>query len=83
MASGTTLITGTFTPTDVASFEPAISNNLNVKIGVPVQGIVSPIHIYVDTILATGSTGPTGPGSIISGTFSKLSYSLYKLHGVI
>jgi len=61
VASGTTLITGTFTPTDVASFAPAISNNLNVKIGVPVQGIVSPIHIYVDTILATGSTGVLAP----------------------
>jgi hypothetical protein len=60
-ASGTTLITGAFTPTDVASFAPAISNNLNVKIGVPVQGIVSPIHIYVDTVLATGSTGVLAP----------------------
>jgi hypothetical protein len=60
-ASGTTLITGAFTPIDVASFAPAISNNLNVKIGVPVQGIVSPIHIYVDTVLATGSTGVLAP----------------------
>ena len=60
-ASGTTLITGAFTPTDVASFAPAASNNLNVKIGVPVQGIVSPIHIYVDTVLASGSTGALAP----------------------
>ena len=60
-ASGTTVITGAFTPTDLAGFAPAASNNLNVKIGVPVQGIVSPLHIYVDTVLATGSTGALAP----------------------
>ena len=32
-----------------------------MKIGVPVQGIVSPIHIYVDTVLASGSTGVLAP----------------------
>ena len=60
-ASGTTVITGAFTPTDVAAFAPAASNNLNVKIGIPVQGIVSPLHIYVDTVLASGSTGALAP----------------------
>ena len=60
-ASGTTVITGAFTPTDVAGFAPAASNNLNVKIGIPVQGIVSPLHIYVDTVLASGSTGALAP----------------------
>jgi hypothetical protein len=60
-ASGTTVITGAFTPTDIAAFAPAASNTLNVKIGVPVQGIVSPLHIYVDTVLATGSTGALAP----------------------
>ena len=60
-ASGTTVITGVFTPTDAAAFALAASNTLNVKIGVPVQGIVSPIHIYVDTVLATGSTGAIAP----------------------
>jgi hypothetical protein len=60
-ASGTTVITGVFTPTDAAAFALAASNTLNVKIGVPVQGIVSPIHIYVDTVLATGSTGALAP----------------------
>jgi len=60
-ASGTTVITGAFTPTDVAAFAPAASNNLNVNIGIPVQGIVSPLHIYVDTVLATGSTGALAP----------------------
>jgi hypothetical protein len=60
-ASGTTVITGVFTPTDATAFAPAASNNLNVKIGVPVQGIVSPLHIYVDTVLASGSTGALAP----------------------
>jgi len=60
-ASGTTVITGVFTPTDAVNFAPATGNTLNVKIGIPVQGIVSPIHMYVDTILATGSTGALAP----------------------
>ena len=60
-ASGTTVITGVFTPTDAVNFAPATGNTLNVKIGIPVQGIVSPIHIYVDTVLASGSTGVLAP----------------------
>ena len=32
-----------------------------MEIGVPVQGVVSPIHIYVDTVLASGSTGALAP----------------------
>ena len=60
-ASGSTVITGVFTPTDAVNFAPATGNTLNVKIGIPVQGIVSPIHMYVDTILATGSTGALAP----------------------
>ena len=60
-ASGTTVITGVFTPADATNFASAMSNTLTVKIGVPVQGIVSPIHMYVDTILATGSTGALAP----------------------
>jgi len=60
-ASGTTAITGSFTPTDAASFAPVTSGTLNVKIGLPVQGVISPIHMYVDTVLATGSTGALAP----------------------
>jgi hypothetical protein len=60
-AAGLTVITGLFTPSDVTAFAPANSNTLNVKIGVPVQGIVSPLHIYVDTVLASGSTGVLAP----------------------
>ena len=32
-----------------------------MKVGVPVQGVISPIHIYVDTVLASGSTGALAP----------------------
>ncbi|MEY5030411.1 MAG: hypothetical protein RLZZ334_358 [Actinomycetota bacterium] len=59
--SGVTVITGKFTPTDSVNFAPATSNTLNVNIGVPVQGVVSPIHIYVDTVLASGTSGPLAP----------------------
>jgi len=60
-ASGSTVITGAFTPADAANFAPVASGALNVKIGLPVQGVISPIHMYVDTVLATGSTGALAP----------------------
>jgi hypothetical protein len=59
--SGATVITANFTPNDATNFAPAVSNTLNVNIGVPVQGVVSPIHIYVDTVLASGTSGPLAP----------------------
>jgi len=59
--SGPIALGASFIPTDPAAFEPAEAPAFNVKVGVPVQGIVSPIHIYVDTILATGSTGVLAP----------------------
>lgn len=59
-AAGPAVLTAEFTPTD-SSLTKATSNTVKVTIGVPVQGVVSPIHIYVDTILATGSTGALAP----------------------
>ena len=55
-ASGATALTGVLTPTD-ATVAKVNSPTLNVKVGVPVQGVISPINIYVDTILASGATG--------------------------
>ena len=55
-AAGATALTGVLTPTD-ATLAKVNSPALNVKVGVPIQGVVSPIHIYVDTILASGPTG--------------------------
>jgi len=60
-AAGAVALSGVFTPTDAAAFSPIDSPVFNVKVGVPVQGIVSPIHIYVDTVLASGSTGALAP----------------------
>ena len=55
-ASGPTALTGVLTPTDT-SVAKVNSPTLNVKVGVPVQGLISPIHIYNDTVLASGPTG--------------------------
>ena len=54
-AAGATALTGVLTPTDTA-IAKVNSPTLNVKVGVPVQGVISPIHLYVDTVLASGST---------------------------
>jgi len=60
-AAGAAALSGSFTPSDPANFGPIDSPVLNVKVGVPTQGVVSPIHIYVDTVLASGTSGALGP----------------------
>jgi hypothetical protein len=55
-AAGATALTGVLTPTDTA-IAKVNSPTLNVKVGVPVQGVISPIHMYVDAVLASGPTG--------------------------
>jgi hypothetical protein len=55
-AAGATALSGELTPTDT-TLAKAKSPTLNVKVGVPVQGVISPIHIYNDTVLASGPTG--------------------------
>lgn len=55
-APGATALTGVLTPTDTA-IAKVNSPTLNVKVGVPVQGVISPIHMYVDTVLGSGPTG--------------------------
>ncbi|MGI9198572.1 MAG: hypothetical protein ACR2I9_02545 [Candidatus Nanopelagicaceae bacterium] len=59
-AAGSTALTGVLTPTDT-SLAKVNSPTLSVKVGVPVQGVVSPIHIYVDTVLASGTSGVLAP----------------------
>jgi hypothetical protein len=59
-AAGATALTATLTPTDVA-ITPVNSPTFTVKVGLPVQGVVSPISIYVDTVLASGATGALAP----------------------
>lgn len=55
-AAGPAALSGVLTPTD-KSIAAINSPTLNVKVGVPVQGVISPIHLYVDTVLASGPTG--------------------------
>ena len=54
-------LTASLTPTDTEAFMTVESAPLTVKIGVPVQGVVSPIHMYVDTVLASGTSGVLAP----------------------
>lgn len=61
-AAGAASLTGTLTPTDTVGYTSADSPKLNVMVGTPVQTTTNnPIQIYVDTILATGSTGAIAP----------------------
>jgi len=59
--SGATVLNGTLTPTDATNFTSVDAAAFTVKVGVPVQGVISPIHLYVDTVLASGSTGVLAP----------------------
>ncbi|MBI3428507.1 MAG: hypothetical protein HY050_00305 [Actinobacteria bacterium] len=60
-AAGPTLLGGTFSPTDAVNFTPVDAVPFTARVGVPVQGVVSPISIFVDTVLASGSTGVLAP----------------------
>lgn len=57
-AGGPTILLGTLTPTDAVNFTAVDSAPFTAKVGVPVQGVISPIHIYVDTVLGSGAVGP-------------------------
>lgn len=59
-AAGATALTGVLTPTDT-TLATTTSAALNVKVGVPIQGVISPINIFVDTVIASGSTGDLAP----------------------
>jgi len=61
-AAGPTVLNATLTPTDTTSYTTATAAPFTVKIGTPVQGVVpSPISLYVDTVLASGSSGALAP----------------------
>jgi hypothetical protein len=59
--AGATVLGGVLTPTDAANFTSVTAAPFTVKVGVPVQGVITPIHIYADTVLASGSTGVLAP----------------------
>lgn len=60
-APGPTVLGGVLTPTDATNFTPVTAAPFTVKVGVPVQGVITPIHLYVDTVLASGATGVLAP----------------------
>jgi hypothetical protein len=55
-----TNLTAVFTPADT-TVAAVTSSTVVAKVGSPTQGIVSPISIYADTVLASGSTGVLAP----------------------
>lgn len=55
-----TNLTAVFTPAD-STVAAVTSATVVAKVGSPTQGIVSPINIYADTVLASGSTGVLAP----------------------
>ena len=57
-APGPTVLTATLTPTDALNFTSVDAAPLTAKVGVPVQGVISPVYVYADTVLASGSSGP-------------------------
>jgi len=61
-AAGPAVLNAVLTPTDAVTYTVANATPLTVKTGTPVQGIVpNPISLYVDTVLASGSTGVLAP----------------------
>ncbi|MBC7462649.1 MAG: hypothetical protein H7227_00095 [Actinobacteria bacterium] len=57
---GAIVLSGTLTPTDAANFTTATAT-LTARVGLPSQGIVNPISMYVDTVLASGTSGVLAP----------------------
>jgi hypothetical protein len=54
------LLTAVFTPADT-TLASVTSSTVTAPVGSPTQGVVSPINIYADTVLASGSTGVLAP----------------------
>lgn len=61
-AAGATILNAALTPTDAVTYSTATAAAFTVKIGTPVQGnMPTPISLYVDTVLAGGSSGALAP----------------------
>jgi hypothetical protein len=61
-ASGPTVLNAVLTPTDSVTYTVANAAPFTVKIGTPVQGTTpNPISLFVDQVLASGSTGALAP----------------------
>ena len=61
-AAGSISLGATFTPTDAVTYATATATPIAELVALPVQGAsATPIALYVDTILASGSTGALAP----------------------
>ena len=84
-AAGAATLNAFLTPTDTANFTVANATALIVKTGTPVQGLPSPINMYVDTILATGAKGALAPkfgiGCAIASQFIVGQTIVFRVYG--
>ena len=84
-AAGPAVLTGSLTPND-KSVAAVAAPALNVKVALPVQGTTpSPISLYVDTVLASGATGPLAPafgtGCAITSEFIVGQTIVFRVYG--
>lgn len=61
IAEGSASLGATLKPTDTTNYSTAIAARYIVEVGVPTQGILNPITIYVQTALGLGSAGALKP----------------------
>ncbi len=85
-AAGAISLGASFTPTDTTDYAPSTATAIAENVAVPVQGNPSsPISLYVDTILASGSTGvlaPTfGAGCEITNEFIVGQTIVFRVYG--
>ena len=84
-AAGPVALTATLTPND-KSIAAVAAPALSVKVANPVQGVTaSPISLYVDTVLASGATGPLAPafgtGCAITSEFIVGQTIVFRIYG--
>lgn len=84
-AAGATALTATLTPND-KTIAAVAAPTLTVKVALPVQGTTpSPISLYVDTVLASGATGPLAPafgtGCAITSEFIVGQTIVFRVYG--
>ena len=84
-AAGSVSLTAALTPND-KSIAAVAAPTLSVKVANPVQGVTpSPISLYVDTVLASGATGPLAPafgtGCAITSEFIVGQTIVFRVYG--
>jgi hypothetical protein len=85
-AAGAISLGATFVPTDAVDYAGSTATPIAEVVAVPVQGTpTAPISLYVDTILASGSTGPLAPvfgaGCAITNEFIVGQTIVFRVYG--